>query len=225
MKYLFSIVALLFYAVSASAQFYTTGDDPGSLKWSRIRTGHYDVIYPCGLDSLAGEYALNLEKYRLDVSRSAGYAPGEYTRTRMPVILHAYNAQSNGVVVWAPKRMELFTTPQAYSPEPMPWIQNLAIHESRHVAQMQQGMSRGKAFLYGAFSGAVEPICAVITVLALPVFLPVMPFLLAFAAGAMLYVVVEELIPAAHLSEHSDAGTLAVIVGFALMMALDTALG
>lgn len=141
MKYFFSIVALLFYAVSASAQFYTTGDDPGSLKWSRIRTGHYDVIYPCGLDSLAGEYALNLEKYRLDVSRSAGYAPGEYTRTRMPVILHAYNAQSNGVVVWAPKRMELFTTPQAYSPEPMPWIQNLAIHESRHVAQMQQGMS------------------------------------------------------------------------------------
>ena len=52
-----------------------------------------------------------------------------------------------------------------------------------------------------------------------------MPFLLAFAAGAMIYVVVEELIPAEHLSEHSDAGTLAVIAGFALMMALDTALG
>ena len=104
-------------------------------------------------------------------------------------------------------------------------IQNIPEGAAVSLPMMQQGMSRGKAFLYGAFSGAVEPICAVITVLALPVFLPVMPFLLAFAAGAMLYVVVEELIPAAHLSEHSDAGTLAVIVGFALMMALDTALG
>lgn len=59
----------------------------------------------------------------------------------------------------------------------------------------------------------------------IPLFLPVMPFMLAFAAGAMLYVVVEELIPAAHLSQHSDAGTLCFIFGFVIMMALDTALG
>ena len=104
-------------------------------------------------------------------------------------------------------------------------IQNIPEGAAVSLPMAQQGMSRMKAFLYGALSGAVEPVCAIVTVLAIPVFLPAMPFLLAFAAGAMIYVVVEELIPAAHLSEHSDAGTLAVIAGFALMMALDTALG
>ena len=77
----------------------------------------------------------------------------------------------------------------------------------------------------GAFSGIVEPVFGLLVVLVLQTVMPAMPFMLAFAAGAMLYVVVEELIPAAHLSKHSDAGTLAVITGFILMMTLDTALG
>lgn len=88
-----------------------------------------------------------------------------------------------------------------------------------------QGMSRMRAFLFGAFSGIVEPVFGLLVVLVLQTVMPAMPFMLAFAAGAMLYVVVEELIPAAHLSKHSDAGTLAVITGFILMMTLDTALG
>ncbi len=104
-------------------------------------------------------------------------------------------------------------------------IQNIPEGAAVSLPMAQQGFSRMKAFLYGTLSGAVEPICAIIVVLGLPLFAPLMPIFLAFAAGAMLYVVVEELIPAAHLPEHSDAGTIAVIVGFAVMMTLDTVLG
>lgn len=142
MKSFISIIILfILSSFFAHAQFYTVGDDPGSLKWYRIQNRNYSVIYPEGLDSLAYIYGNNLEKYRIPLSYSSGFAPGQMTRTRMPVILHPYNAQSNGVVVWAPKRMELFTSPEPYAPEPMPWEQMLAIHESRHVAQMQIGLS------------------------------------------------------------------------------------
>ncbi|MDO5532355.1 ZIP family metal transporter [Sutterella sp.] len=104
-------------------------------------------------------------------------------------------------------------------------IQNVPEGAAVSLPMAGQGESRWRAFLFGAVSGLVEPLCGLLVVLAIPVFLPVMPFMLAFAAGAMLYVVVEELIPAAHLGRHSDAGTLAVIAGFVIMMALDTALG
>ena len=86
-------------------------------------------------------------------------------------------------------------------------------------------MSRAKAFAVGVFSGAMEPLFGVLTVLALSLVVPYLPWLLAFAAGAMMYVVVEELIPAAHLNEHSDLGTLSVMAGFVVMMLLDTTLG
>lgn len=104
-------------------------------------------------------------------------------------------------------------------------LQNVPEGAAVAIPMMGLGYSKTKAFLYGAFSGLVEPVCGVLVCLLLPVFAPAMPFFLAFAAGAMIYVVVEELIPAAHLSEHSDAGTLAVIAGFALMMTMDTMLG
>ena len=74
-------------------------------------------------------------------------------------------------------------------------------------------------------SGVVEPIGAVVTILLAPVIVPVLPYLLAFAAGAMLYVVVEELIPSMSEGEHSNIGTVFFAVGFSLMMVLDVALG
>ena len=77
----------------------------------------------------------------------------------------------------------------------------------------------------GAFSGIVEPIAAVIVVYLASFFIPLMPWMLAFAAGAMIYVVVEELIPEASLGEHSDIGTISVLCGFVMMMILDTSLG
>ena len=87
------------------------------------------------------------------------------------------------------------------------------------------GMKKGRAFLYGAASGAVEPIGALLTILLTSLVTPVLPYLLAFAAGAMIYVVVEELIPEAQAGEHSNIGTIGAALGFALMMVLDVALG
>ena len=88
-----------------------------------------------------------------------------------------------------------------------------------------QGVGAGKAFARGALSGVVEPGFGLLTVLIAGRVLAVMPWLLAFAAGAMLYVVVEELIPEARLGEHSNAGTLSVLAGFLTMMMLDVLLG
>ncbi|MBO4762034.1 MAG: ZIP family metal transporter [Lachnospiraceae bacterium] len=88
-----------------------------------------------------------------------------------------------------------------------------------------EGKSKKKAFLYGALSGAVEPIGAALTILAAEFFIPAMPYLLSFAAGAMVYVVVEELIPEMSEGEHSNVGVVLFAVGFTLMMALDVALG
>ena len=87
------------------------------------------------------------------------------------------------------------------------------------------GVSRGRAFLYGTMSGIVEPAAALVTILLSGLLTPVLPFLLSFAAGAMLYVVVEELIPEANEGEHSNIGTLGFAAGFILMMILDVALG
>jgi len=88
-----------------------------------------------------------------------------------------------------------------------------------------EGKSKGMSFLYGTLSGIVEPIAAVITILAAGLIVPAMPYLLAFAAGAMMYVVVEELIPEMSEGEHSNIGVVMFSVGFMLMMALDVALG
>ncbi len=87
------------------------------------------------------------------------------------------------------------------------------------------GNSRGRAFAYGTLSGIVEPISAILTILCIEYIVGVFPYMLAFAAGAMIYVVVEELIPESHNGSHSNAPTIAFAIGFALMMVLDVALG
>ena len=89
----------------------------------------------------------------------------------------------------------------------------------------EEGMSKGKAFVLGMLSGIVEPIAAVITLLITNLVVPVLPYILAFAAGAMIYVVVEELIPEAQNGEHTNIGTIGCAIGFVLMMILDIALG
>ena len=88
-----------------------------------------------------------------------------------------------------------------------------------------QGVSKLKAFVYGTLSGIVEPIAAIITILLTNAIVPILPYLLAFAAGAMMYVVVEELIPESQEGEHSNMGTIGVAIGFVIMMILDVALG
>lgn len=88
-----------------------------------------------------------------------------------------------------------------------------------------EGKSKPKSFILGTLSGAVEPVFGALTVIVAGLVVPVMPYLLSFAAGAMLYVVVEELIPEMSAGEHSNIGVIAFAVGFSLMMALDVALG
>ena len=88
-----------------------------------------------------------------------------------------------------------------------------------------EGMGKGRAFADGVLSGIVEPIGAVLTILAARMIVPALPYLLSFAAGAMIYVVVEELIPEMSEGAHSNTGTIAFAMGFVAMMTLDTALG
>ncbi len=90
---------------------------------------------------------------------------------------------------------------------------------------LANGMSKGKTFLYGFLSGAVEPIAAVFTIIATSFVVPVLPYLLAFAAGAMIYVVIEELIPEMASGAHTNSGTVSFALGFVLMMILDVSLG
>ena len=88
-----------------------------------------------------------------------------------------------------------------------------------------EGISKSKAFLYGTLSGIVEPIGALLTIALTNLVVPILPYFLSFAAGAMIYVVVEELIPESQNGQHSNIGTIGVAIGFVIMMILDVALG
>lgn len=104
-------------------------------------------------------------------------------------------------------------------------IQNFPEGAAISLPLRQEGISLRKSFFLGSMSGVVEPIFGILAVLVAGLISPYMPWLLAFAAGAMMYVVVEELIPEAHLGEHSNIGTMSVMFGFLVMMVLDIALG
>lgn len=104
-------------------------------------------------------------------------------------------------------------------------IQNFPEGASVSVPLRREGMRRGKAFWYGQLSGMVEPISGVLGALAVVLMRPILPYALAFAAGAMIYVVVEELIPESHIEKHTHYATWGAMAGFAVMMTLDVALG
>ena len=104
-------------------------------------------------------------------------------------------------------------------------IQNFPEGAIISIPLKSEGMSKSKAFLYGTLSGVVEPIGALLTIALTNVVVPILPYFLSFAAGAMIYVVVEELIPEAQEGEHSNIGTIGVAIGFVIMMILDVALG
>ena len=104
-------------------------------------------------------------------------------------------------------------------------IQNFPEGTAVSVPLRREGLSRGKSFWYGQLSGVVEPIAGVIGAVAVILMKPILPYALAFAAGAMIYVVVEELIPESQAEKHSDVATIGAMLGFAVMMTLDVALG
>ena len=104
-------------------------------------------------------------------------------------------------------------------------IQNLPEGTAVSMPLRRDGMSRKKAFMYGQSSGAVEPIAAVIGVLAVTLMAPILPFALSFAAGAMIFVVVEEVIPGSQENGNKDLASMCLMIGFAVMMILDVAFG
>ena len=123
-KILFPLIALaaaLAAPVDASAQFYQNGDDPFG-RWSETGSAHWRILYPEGTDSLARSYLSALEHWRPLVGESIGAAPVSLQGGRMPVVLHTHDPFSNGSVAWAPRRMDLYTHPEAYGSLPQSWV-------------------------------------------------------------------------------------------------------
>lgn len=148
-KILLSILAFgLLFCPRSSAQLYQSGNDQGTLKWKTFSTTDFKLIYPEGLDSLAAVYGLKLEGYKKAIGRSIGVYPNERYRRPIHVTLHAQTTSANGSVNWVPHTVDLYTIPDAYDPDVLPWIDNLAIHEGRHIAQLQATRSRG----FGVFN-------------------------------------------------------------------------
>lgn len=104
-------------------------------------------------------------------------------------------------------------------------IQNIPEGAIVSMPMKSDGNGKSRSFVYGVLSGVVEPLAGIVTIVLIDSLMPMLPFLLAFAAGAMLYVVVEELIPEAQEGAHSNVATIGVAIGFTLMMVLDVALG
>ncbi|WP_372772321.1 TolB family protein [Mangrovibacterium sp.] len=126
------LIILLSICISAHSQYYSTGSDPASIKWSEIRTPGFQLIFPADYEANAKELAGILDQVYRTGYKSLGKEP-----RKISIILHTKTVNSNGLVAWAPKRMELFPTPnqQVYAQN---WSEQLAIHEFRHVVQMDK---------------------------------------------------------------------------------------
>lgn len=131
-KRLFCLTFLTLVATSALAQFYISGQEPSSTKWFKMESSAFKIIYQKGSDSLALVFAKHLEAATRFNSKTLRHIPAKFT-----VIIRSRSALSNGFVSWAPKRMEIVS----YSPpdaDPEPWLRGLAIHESRHMVQIDK---------------------------------------------------------------------------------------
>ena len=146
--------AVILTALPAAAQFYTQGNEPAKVRWMQIRTADYKLVYPQGLDSLARVYATLLEQVKMPVGATAGYIPNQEYKRPLPVIIHPWTANANGMVAWTPRRMELLSTPDYKAPLSVPWEEHLVTHESRHVAQMQFA-NAGPYKLYNVLMGEI----------------------------------------------------------------------
>jgi hypothetical protein len=138
------IMALLLHGSNIFAQYYNTGQDPAALKWMQVKTDHFTVIYP----EEYGQQGISFAK-SLDSAASNLTALFPDFKFRLPVVIHNFTTQSNGYVAWAPKRMEIYPTPEQNT-IPLDPDQQLATHEMTHVFQMlslNQGFS--KAVSYG----------------------------------------------------------------------------
>lgn len=153
LKTIFCFCICLFIFANTKAQFINYGADPFKLKWNIVDLKHYKLVYPVGNDSMAYQYALYLENAYRHIEKTMN-PPRKYT---FPVILHPDNMLSNGMVAWAPRRMELITTPSSdlYAQR---WDRQLVLHESRHVMQtsiVMQGIFLPLYYLLGEQAAGV----------------------------------------------------------------------
>lgn len=132
MKNLFVLFIFFCWIGEAGAQYFQTGQDPASIKWRELNTDNFRLIYPDYYERQAQKLANVLEKTYLFGSYSLNHQP-----KKIPVILHTQTVVSNGLVGWAPKRAEFYTTPRQ-SIYPQDWLEQLALHEFRHVVQIDK---------------------------------------------------------------------------------------
>ncbi|MCG6187777.1 TolB-like translocation protein [Maribellus maritimus] len=132
MKKLFFPVVLLFCFVVSKAQYFQTGEDPASIKWRQINTTNFQIIYPDYYETQAQKLTWVLEKVYNYGGHSLKHKP-----KKISVILHTQTVKSNGLVAWAPKRAEFYTTPHQ-DIYPQDWLEQLALHEFRHVVQVDK---------------------------------------------------------------------------------------
>jgi hypothetical protein len=146
-KCAFIVSALLFFAVVPSfAQFYQTGQDPASIKWKQIKTRNYQLIFPSNFEKSAQNFASTLDTLYPIIGKQLLSNP-----KRISVLFHTQSSYANGSVAYAPKRMELYTMPPQdnYAQD---WLEQLALHETRHVVQLdglKQGMTKIAYYLIG----------------------------------------------------------------------------
>jgi len=153
LKLIILYTVLLFSFSSVYAQYYETGQDPASLKWKQIKTGRFTVIFPENCEPSGILYAKSLDDA---YSKLSTLFPEK--KFHIPVLIHSYSIQSNGYVAWAPKRMELYPTPEQNT-IPLAPEKQLSIHELAHVLQMESlnhGFSKAGSLLFGEqFTGVV----------------------------------------------------------------------
>lgn len=142
----FIIGLCLFAQNNLSGQFFSTGEPPASVKWRQINTNRHQIVFPSYFEEEAQRMAAYLDTVYPFVSWSLGHEP-----RKIPVLLHSHNSRSNGMVIWAPARMEIYPVPpQRFASND--WLFTLAVHEQRHVVQvdkMNRGATRFLSFLLG----------------------------------------------------------------------------
>jgi hypothetical protein len=151
-NFLIIIILVIFSTSGANAQFFKTGQDPSSIRWKQISTANFQVIYPEEFEDQAQRLSFVLNKVYDFGSKTLDFKPH-----KISVILHTHSVISNGLVAWAPKRIELFTTPhqQIYSQD---WLEQLALHEFRHLVQLdkiQSEMPRLLKVIFGEQATAI----------------------------------------------------------------------
>lgn len=197
-------------------------EDKGKLAFLPAAIGFWcGILFLLLLDTLIPHLHMNAEK--------AEGVPSKFARTTMMVLAVTLHNIPEGMAVGIVYAGFLSGSAEMSAGGAFALALGIAIQNFPEGAIISmplhaEGKSKGKAFADGVLSGAVEPVGAALTILFAGLFLPVMPYLLSFAAGAMIYVVVEELIPEMSEGEHSNIGVIMFSVGFTLMMILDVAL-